>query len=284
MTEDECKSLAVIAFKETDAAKKQLGTAVQRMAAAIMAHHANMVANASKGTEIVRLSTVCHPDEAMARAALQKALVYFFIPGRVITAVKTDTAKAAKRDAEANHVKLIRDGLDLSSTMSLHMIDLSSYDKSTGLWNVPIQLFCSTGFSVETDAKTLPMDGTAWVARKLVAGGKPEYESFMSSVARFKEMCKPRMARAGNAGQGATGADATEGKVTIRSKIADLLLNLRATDKGKPVYPSLSTLEDADRNALVLLVRWYDNAKAADAAKPGTRKPADEKAAPSKAA
>lgn len=267
MTEEECKSLAGVAFKETDEANKQLGTAVQRMAAAVMAHHANMVANAGKGIEIIKLSKVCHPDEAMGRATLQKAMVAFFIPGRIITAVKTDADKAAKRDAESKHVKLVRDGLDLASILALCMVELSAYDKATGLWNVPISLLCSDGFSVETDAKTLTMDGTAWVARKLVAGGKPEYESFMSSVARLRDMRKPKTARAPG------GNGDTDGKVTIRSKIADLLLNLRATDKGKAVYPSLSALEDADRNALVALVKWYETAKAADAAKP-TRKAA----------
>ena len=260
MTEDECKSLAVVAFKETDEANKQLGTAVQRMAAAVMAHHANMVANAGKGVEIIRLSKVCHPDEAMGRATLQKAMVAFFIPGRIVTVVKTDADKTAKRDAESKHVKLVRDGLDLASILSLCMVELSAYDKATGLWNVPISLLCTEGFEVETTAKTLALDGTAWVARKLVAGGKPEYESFMASVARLRDMRKPKTARAPGAGGD------QDGKVTIRSKVADLMLSLRATDKGKPVYPSLSSLEDADRNALVTLVKWYETAKAADAA------------------
>lgn len=276
MTEDDCKALALVAFQERDQVEVTLGTAVQRMAAACMAHHANMVLDAAKANEtakgndkrveVIALSKVCDPKEAMGRATLQARMVGFFIPNRVVGQTKTSTEKTGKRSQQEKHVTLIRDGLELASILALHSVELTAYKPEMGLWEIPSALVCKDGYAVDTDAKTLILDGSAWVSVKRVAGGKPEYDSFVASVRRLKDIRKPKQEREGNAG----GND-TDG-ATIRKQVSQLMLVLRSTDNGKRIYNKLSDLEDPDRNALTALVQFYNSLKAADA--PATKKAA----------
>lgn len=258
LTNEEAVALSIVAFNEDDAGRKQVGTAVQRMAAAIMGLCGNM-------SDMPPLAEVISPTSTDARVKVKNLAVLHFIlggKGVLMSPPSREEKKENRRLLEAynvqrNHVALVNDGLDLVGILAKFNVTLVSFDRDTGIWTVPSKMLTKGDWKLDSDFDTVQLDGKGWYqhipahekdGEKVDVQYGRAFASFRQLRSAHKLPRETTNSNRANSGQGASASKDVDGKLS--SLLDAATRKLRPAMQSPFTYKKQSEMNEIDQAAI----------------------------------
>lgn len=272
-TDAELEVEVKLALADNSKASKLVGSAEQRFAYCIMVHHMHLV---DSGKKLASLASILTSDEA--RKDIQSIMLARFAP----PLTKEDQGRTdAARNAQFSHgarVELIKRSLKDAACLAKGNVQLSDFNRKTGVFTVPVDLLLFPGQSALGRLRkvdTTLLDGQAFNLEFKNAKGNDDYGKATASTTRLREVNVTVVKR----NKGST-PDETKGKV--KNEAVDLARALAKRLEDDAAITPKAAQADSFWNDLEMVMIWYDRQKShPDFLKPLTPA-AETKAEPAK--
>lgn len=268
------------AVRDQDEGGKKLGSAVQRMAYAVIAEH-NRLATDRDNKDLPKLDLVSNSSKSVG--AMMRLLTVRFLGEMPKSEQNASPEHLSAERAYGNHKALLRRAILLASLLRRCNLGLAQFNGQVGNWNVPAMRLFPKGVVPLGNLNTamVLLDGRTYAGTK----GVDTFVKVQASVDQFTKMDKPEIvtptART-DAGQGATSTvdlakasvkelsgklDTDTGRLLVLATYRNLLNRFANPIDKELARPGLSDLPPTERNTLTDLAKLYDELKARDASK-----------------
>lgn len=229
---------ARLAFADRDKSESLAGSAMQRLAYAIIAEQHTLAQGSDR---LAPLETLPESPEAM-KTTRDKMISVFIAPLPEKPEGKQEKYEAAKTVFTAQ-VQLLSRALTVAIILATAKVKLDAFDAKTGMFSIPPKLLLAEGetaFGRLASAKSIALDG----GPILVSGAEDNIMSLRASVTRLLKVNAPAKPRN-------TKKSASVGLDKHASEVARIL-----TVDTAPV--AFADMSDSLKNSLAAIVKWWD--------------------------
>src|SRR4051812_36848970 len=231
---------ARLAFADKANSESLAGSAVQRLAYAIIAEQHTLAQGSDR---LAPLETLPESPESM-KATRDKMISVFIAPLPEKPEGTSDKFEAAKAVFTAQ-VQLLARALTVAIIFATAKVKLDAFNAKSGTFSIPPKLLLAEGetaFGRLASSKTIALDG----GPILISGAEDNIMSLRASVTRLVKVNAPAKPRPnGKKGKAAVGLD----------KHASEVARILTVDTAPVAFADMS---DSLKNSLAAIVKWWD--------------------------
>lgn len=250
VSDDTIREQARLAFADKVSSDSLAGSAVQRLAYAVMAEHFTMMQGSDKPPALTAMLP-SHDKAASDKAAktLFDLMLAFFSPRPSITETGSNERIEEAKASQVAREQLLKRALLVAAVLARGGVLLSAFDPKTGTFTIPSKLLLLQGEKPRgriLDNPKVALDGRPiLLTRKTTDGSNDDVDDkAQASITRLVKVCAPPKPRGTKKGEAV-------GLNKHASEVARILTSTTAT-------VALHELDNELKNSIAAIVKWWD--------------------------